>query len=50
MTRTEKLEHIQNVEKETDLHDILMDLLPKMGYDDVTLTHERGTIRKWGRI
>lgn len=49
MTRTEKQEKIQNIEKETDLHDILMDLLPKMGYEDVTLTHERGNNPEMGK-
>lgn len=49
MNRTEKIEQIQNIEKETDLHDILMDLLPKMGYKDVTLTHERGNNPEMGK-
>lgn len=49
MNRTEKIEKIQNIDKETDLHDILMDLLPKMGYKDVTLTHERGNNPEMGK-
>jgi hypothetical protein len=49
MKITEKQEYIQNIEKETDLHDILMDLLPLMGYDDVTLTHERGNNPEMGK-
>jgi hypothetical protein len=49
MNRTEKIEKIQNIDKETDLHDILMELLPKMGYKDVTLTHERGNNPEMGK-
>jgi len=49
MNRTEKLEKIQNLEKETDLHEILMDLLPKLGYKDVILTHERGNNPEMGK-
>jgi energy-coupling factor transporter ATP-binding protein EcfA2 len=49
MERITKQELIQNIEKETDLHDILMDLLPKMGFSDVTLTHERGNNPEMGK-
>lgn len=49
MTRTEKLEKIQGLEKESDLHEILLDLLPKLGYQDVTLTHERGNNPEMGK-
>jgi energy-coupling factor transporter ATP-binding protein EcfA2 len=49
MERIIKQEQIQNIERETDLHDILMDLLPKMGYTDVTLTHERGNNPEMGK-
>jgi len=49
MNRTERIEKIQNIDKETDLHDILMELLPKMGYKDVTLTHERGNNPEMGK-
>lgn len=49
MTKKEKQEKIINIEKETDLHEILMDLLPKMGYQDVTLTHERGNNPEMGK-
>ena len=49
MNRKEKLEKIQNLKKETDLHEILLDLLPKLGYEDVTLTHERGNDPEMGK-
>ncbi len=49
MNRTEKLEKIQNLEKESDLHAILLDLLSKLGYQDVTLTHERGNNPEMGK-
>ena len=49
MNRTEKLEKIQTLEKESELHEILLDLLPKLGYQDVTLTHERGNTPEKGK-
>lgn len=49
MNKTEKQEKIKNTKKEADLHEILMDLLPKMGYKDVTLTHERGNNPEMGK-
>jgi len=49
MDRKEKVERITNIEKETDLHEILMDMLPKLGYQDVTLTHERGNSPEMGK-
>jgi len=50
MDRKEKVERITNIEKETDLHEILMDMLPKLGYQDVTLTHEREIVQRWVKI
>ena len=49
LNRKEKLEKIQNLEKESDLHEILLELLPKLGYQDVTLTHERGNDPEMGK-
>src|SRR4051812_16222043 len=49
MTNAEKQEKIRSLEKESDLHDLLMELLPKMGYEDVTLTHERGNSPEMGK-
>lgn len=49
MERVNKQEILTKIEKETDLHEILMDLLPKMGYQDVILTHERGNNPEMGK-
>jgi hypothetical protein len=49
MERNEKHEKIVRLPKEDDIHDILMDLLPQMGYEDVTLTHERGNSPEMGK-
>ena len=49
MNKKEKYERIQKIEQESDLHEILMDLLPKMGYQDATLTHERGNNPEMGK-
>jgi len=49
MERTEKIEKIQSIEKESEVHELLMELLPTMGYSDVTLTHERGSLPENGK-
>lgn len=49
MERNSKVELLQGIKKETDIHELLMELLPKMGYDDVSLTHERGNIPENGK-
>lgn len=49
MERITKVEALQNIGKEADVHELLFDLLPKMGYDDVTLTHERGSLPENGK-
>jgi len=42
MNRIDKVSKIQNINKEEEIHELLLDLLPNMGFQDVTLTHERG--------
>jgi hypothetical protein len=49
MERQDKIDKIQDIASESELHDLLMDLLPKMGYSDVTLTHERGNLPENGK-
>lgn len=49
MTREQKVESIKNISKETDIHELLLDLLDGMKYSDVTLTHERGSLPENGK-
>lgn len=40
--RTEKIDFLHSFDKEDRIHELLLELLPEMGFDDVILTHERG--------
>ncbi len=42
MNKSEKLRLIESLSPETKIHDLLEELLPKVGYKDVKVTHERG--------
>ena len=41
-SKPEKLKYINELQKEEKIHDLLDELLPEMGFLDVTVTHERG--------
>jgi energy-coupling factor transporter ATP-binding protein EcfA2 len=49
MLEKEKLEKLQNIGKETDIHELLYDLLPHMGYGNVQITHENGNVPEYGK-
>lgn len=49
MLEKEKIAKLQSVSKETDIHEILKDLLPYMGYENVTITHESGNVPEYGK-
>jgi hypothetical protein len=49
MLEKEKIEKLQNIGKETDIHEILYDLLPHMGYGNVQITHENGNVPEYGK-
>lgn len=42
-SKEEKIKHIQGLKKEEDIHKLLEELLPNMGFSDVYVTHERGS-------
>lgn len=48
-SKEEKLLHIKSLLKETDIHSLLEELLPIMGFGDVTVTHERGNTPENGK-
>lgn len=47
--RNEKLDFLHNIKKEVDIHSLLADTLPKLGFKDVTITHERGNVPENGK-
>ncbi|HYG14699.1 MAG TPA: NACHT domain-containing protein [Bacteroidia bacterium] len=49
MKPSEKIEKILTISPETAIHEMLFDLLKKIGYTDVTLTHERGNVPENGK-
>lgn len=48
-TRQEKLDTLKNLEKETQIHELLNDLLCSMGLQNVVVTHERGNKSEDGK-
>ncbi len=40
--KSEKLEFLHSLKKEENIHELLEELLPEMGFSDVIVTHERG--------
>ena len=40
--KAEKISFLHGIQKETDIHAVLAEILPKLGFHDVTITHERG--------
>ncbi len=48
-TKNEKLNFLKSFEKEIEIHDLLEELLPEMGYDDVLITHEKGNAPEYGK-
>ncbi|MDR2835869.1 MAG: NACHT domain-containing protein [Bacteroidales bacterium] len=48
-TQEDKLAKIRNIGKETDIHILLSELLPEMGFKDVYITHERGNKSEDGK-
>jgi len=42
-SKQEKIDYVHSLKKEEDIHSLLEELLPEMGYIDVNLTHERGS-------
>ena len=49
MEKQEKLAQIQSINKEEEIHALLEELLPEMGFKDVTITHERGNTNEDGK-
>lgn len=48
-TKQEKIDIIKNIDKETQIHELLSELLPEMGLENVYVTHERGNKSEDGK-
>lgn len=48
-SKTDKLEFLKSIRKETEIHTILEELLPEMGFSDVKITHEKGNKPEFGK-
>jgi SpoVK/Ycf46/Vps4 family AAA+-type ATPase len=48
-SKTEKQAYLNSIKKETDIHLILEELLPEMGFSDVKVTHEKGNKPEFGK-
>ncbi len=42
INKQEKIKHINSFKKEEEIHTLLEELLPEMGFNNVIITHERG--------
>lgn len=49
MLEKEKINKLNEITKETEIHDLLKDLLVGMGYSNVLVTHERGNVPEYGK-
>jgi len=49
MDFSEKLRSLHSLKRESEVHELLMDLLPKMRYKHVSLTHQDGNQPEYGK-
>lgn len=49
MLEKDKIQFIEKIARETDIHELLYDLLPLMGYRNTILTHEKGNVPEYGK-
>ena len=47
--KTEKLNFLHEIKKEVYIHDLLAEFLPKLGFKDIEITHERGNYPENGK-
>lgn len=48
-SKLEKQDFLKSIQKETEIHSLLEDLLPEMGFADVKITHEKGNKPEFGK-
>jgi len=49
MLEKEKLAKLQDIAQEVEIHEILKDLLPYIGYQNVIVKHEKGNVPEYGK-
>ncbi len=48
-SKQDKLDYLHSISKEVELHALLEELLPEMGFEDVKVTHEKGNKPEFGK-
>ncbi len=48
-SKTEKLKFLSEIKKETEIHTLLEEILPELGFFDVKITHEKGNRPEFGK-
>ncbi|MEZ4685979.1 MAG: NACHT domain-containing protein [Bacteroidia bacterium] len=48
-SKQDKLDFLHSISKEVELHALLEELLPEMGFEDVKVTHEKGNKPEFGK-
>lgn len=48
-SKEDKLDFLSSIKKEVEIHTILEELLPEMGFSDVKVTHEKGNKPEFGK-
>lgn len=47
--KQEKLDFLHSIKREVDIHSLLAEVLPQLGFKDVEITHERGNMPENGK-
>lgn len=47
--KSEKMDFLHGITKETEIHSLLEEILPKLGFEDVIVTHEKGNTPENGK-
>lgn len=47
--KQDKLDYLHDIKREVDIHSLLAEVLPKLGFKDVTITHEKGNMPENGK-
>ena len=47
--KRDKLDYLHDIKREVDIHSLLAEILPKLGFKDVAITHEKGNMPENGK-
>ena len=48
-SKIEKLKYLSEIKKETEIHTLLEEILPALGFSDIKITHEKGNKPEFGK-